>query len=84
MLLRLIVEVVRFSVDELVMSVHVGDLLRVLILEALVLTVVHSGMGHCLIVLIAHCDLVELVEKIVVVGHKIVIGMCVNGLILDL
>ena len=71
MLLRLIVEVVRFSVDELVMSVHVGDLLRVLILEALV----YSGMGHCLIVLIAHCDLVELVEKIVVVGHKIVIGM---------
>ena len=60
------------------MGVHVGDLMRVLVVEALVLTAVHSGMGHYLIVLIAHCDLVELVEEVVVVAHEIVIGMCVN------
>ena len=51
------------------MGVHVGDLMRVLVVEALVLTAVHSGMSHYLIVLVAHCDLVELVEKVVVVAH---------------
>ena len=76
------IDVVRLGVDELMMGVHVGDLMRVLVVEALVLTTVHSGMGHYLIVLIAHCDLVELVEQVVVVAHKIVIGMCVNDRLL--
>ena len=81
-MLRLRIDVVRLGVDELMMGVHVGDLLRVLVVEALVLTAVHCGMGHYLNALIAHCDLVELVEKVVVVGHKIVIGMCVNDRLL--
>ena len=56
-------------------------MLRMLVGEALVLTLtaVHSGVSHYLIVLIAHCDLVELIEEVVVVGHKIVIGICVNS-----
>ena len=76
------IDVVRLGVDELMMGVHVGDLMRVLVVEALVLTAVHSGMSHNLIILIAHCDLVELVEKVVVVAHEIVIGMCVNDRLL--
>ena len=76
------IDIVRLGVNELMMGLQVGDLMRVLVVEALVLTAIHSGMSHHLIVLVANCDLVELVEKVVVVAHEIVIGICVNDWLL--